>query len=78
MEGLAVLNIPSMHGGSNLWGDSKKLDSVPKVENSEVITDPELLKTVSQGERRPRSTGVSLVPEAPPLPALSHSRLVWT
>lgn len=57
MEGLAVLNIPSMHGGSNLWGESKKLDSVPKVESSEVITDPELLKTISQGKRRLRFRG---------------------
>uniref|UniRef100_A0A3Q3VTV6 Diacylglycerol kinase n=1 Tax=Mola mola TaxID=94237 RepID=A0A3Q3VTV6_MOLML len=48
LEGIAVLNIPSMHGGSNLWGESKKPDSVPEVEHSEVITDPELLKTISQ------------------------------
>lgn len=52
LEGIAVLNIPSMHGGSNLWGESKKPDSVPEVEHSEVITDPELLKTISQGETR--------------------------
>lgn len=50
LEGIAVLNIPSMHGGSNLWGESKKPDNVPEVEHSEVITDPELLKTISQGE----------------------------
>uniref|UniRef100_A0A7N8Y1L8 Diacylglycerol kinase n=1 Tax=Mastacembelus armatus TaxID=205130 RepID=A0A7N8Y1L8_9TELE len=48
LEGIAVLNIPSMYGGSNLWGESKKPDGVPEVEHSEVITDPELLKTVSQ------------------------------
>ncbi|XP_042362053.1 diacylglycerol kinase, alpha b [Plectropomus leopardus] len=48
LEGIAVLNIPSIHGGSNLWGESKKPDNVPEVESSEVITDPELLKTISQ------------------------------
>uniref|UniRef100_A0A8C9XCB4 Diacylglycerol kinase n=1 Tax=Sander lucioperca TaxID=283035 RepID=A0A8C9XCB4_SANLU len=48
LEGIAVLNIPSMHGGSNLWGESKKPDSVPEVKHSEVITDPDLLKTISQ------------------------------
>ncbi|XP_028262450.1 diacylglycerol kinase, alpha b isoform X2 [Parambassis ranga] len=48
LEGIAVLNIPSMHGGSNLWGESKKSDGVAYVEHSEVITDPELLKTISQ------------------------------
>lgn len=51
LEGIAVLNIPSMHGGSNLWGESKKADGVPEVGQSEVITDPELLKTITQGER---------------------------
>lgn len=50
LEGIAVLNIPSMHGGSNLWGESKKPDGVAEVEHSEVITDPELLKIISQGE----------------------------
>ncbi|KAG7495267.1 diacylglycerol kinase alpha-like [Solea senegalensis] len=48
LEGIAVLNIPSMHGGSNLWGESKKPEGAPEVEPSEVITDPELLKLVSQ------------------------------
>ncbi|KAM9361198.1 diacylglycerol kinase, alpha b [Symphorus nematophorus] len=48
LEGIAVLNIPSMHGGSNLWGESKKPDNLSEVEHSEVITDPEILKTISQ------------------------------
>lgn len=51
LEGIAVLNIPSMHGGSNLWGESKKNhDGAPAVEHSEVITDREILKTTTQGD----------------------------
>lgn len=50
LEAIAILNIPSMHGGSNLWGESKKSDGGPEVQHTEVITDHELLKTISQGE----------------------------
>ncbi|CAL8338421.1 unnamed protein product [Lota lota] len=50
LEGIAVVNIPSMHGGSNLWGESKKADrsSGALDKSAEVITDRELLKTRSQ------------------------------
>ena len=52
LEGIAVVNIPSMHGGSNLWGESKKADKSSHHaldKSAEVITDRELLKTRSQG-----------------------------
>lgn len=51
LEGVAVLNIPSMHGGSNLWGETKKGDSKGQAsqEEPDVIIDPEILKVTSQG-----------------------------
>ena len=47
-----MVNIPSMHGGSNLWGEPKKADrqNVSEEKLYEVITDPEALKISSQGE----------------------------
>uniref|UniRef100_A0A671SHE0 Diacylglycerol kinase n=1 Tax=Sinocyclocheilus anshuiensis TaxID=1608454 RepID=A0A671SHE0_9TELE len=47
LEGIAVLNIPSMHGGSNLWGEAKKSDRADQ-DLPEVIADPEVLKVSPQ------------------------------
>ncbi|KAF1615427.1 UNVERIFIED_CONTAM: Diacylglycerol kinase alpha, partial [Eudyptes pachyrhynchus] len=69
LAGLAVLNIPSMHGGSNLWGETKRaLGEARRAAGAgqpPAITDAETLKTCVQdlSDRRLEVVGLEGVLE---------------
>lgn len=62
LEGIAILNIPSMYGGTNLWGETKKNRAVIQ-ESRKVVTDPKELKFCTQGKSSMRKSVVGQCPD---------------
>ncbi|XP_070596494.1 diacylglycerol kinase alpha isoform X1 [Erythrolamprus reginae] len=67
LSGIAVLNIPSMHGGSNLWGETKRplgeaaaRSTAGGAAQPQVITEAEILKNCVQdlSDRRMEVVGL--------------------
>ncbi|XP_054859927.1 diacylglycerol kinase alpha [Eublepharis macularius] len=72
LSGVAILNIPSMHGGSNLWGETKRplgeaaaRSTAGGAAQPQVITDAETLKNCVQdlSDRRVEVVGLEGVIE---------------
>lgn len=62
LEGIAILNIPSMYGGTNLWGETKKNRAVIQ-ESRKVVTDPKELKFCIQGKSGMRKSVLGQCPD---------------
>ncbi|KAJ8358666.1 hypothetical protein SKAU_G00151910 [Synaphobranchus kaupii] len=67
LEGVAILNIHNIHGGSNLWGECKRSrrKGAAQQELPELVTDPGILKVSSQdlSDRRLEVVGLDGVME---------------
>ncbi|XP_021111606.1 diacylglycerol kinase gamma isoform X2 [Heterocephalus glaber] len=62
LEGIAILNIPSMYGGTNLWGETKKNRAVIR-ESRKSITDPKELKFCVQESLQIERKQLVLLPQ---------------